>query len=547
MFEDSRGDIWIGVLDYSAVYRWERASDRLVQCRQSSRIQQLVGAFGEDRAGNIWVGLSGDGVLRYRNGAFERFSERDGVPKGGVLALLTDRQGRLWMASTDGGLGRVDEPAAERPTFQAYTTAQGLSSNSIACLTDDEWGRIYACTNTAVDRLDPATGSVRHYSIALGFPLGTLYAAMRDRSNQLWFASAKGVLSLRPQLDLPANPRTVLFTSLEIAGRPYPLSRLGEDRVSGLELQPGQNHMRIGFVAPGPDDGEPLNYQYSLNGGNWSAPAPDRTVNLVGLKPGGYEFSVRALSPDPGLVARAVFSIVPPVWQRWWFITAAAVSIALMAYALHRLLVAQVLAVESMRTRIATDLHDDIGSSLSQIAIMSELAQRSGNGSAVFEIASLSRDLVDAMSDIVWAINPKHDHLSNLLHRMRRFAEDTLEARGIDVQFHNKGLERDIRAPADVRRQVFLIFKEAVTNAARHSLARNVEVTIELQNDRLRVTLTDDGRGFDPQHAADGNGLANMRERGRKLGGAMELMTEPGRGTTILLTAPLAGRAGAPG
>src|SRR5262249_39107076 len=157
-----------------------------------------------------------------------------------------------------------------------------------------------------------------------------------------------------------------------------------------------------------------------------------------------------------------------------------------------------VLALERMRTRIATDLHDDIGSSLSQIAIMSELAGNGSNSRAISEIANLSRDLVDAMSEIVWAINPKHDHLSNLLHRMRRFAADTLEARGIELRFRTSGMERDLPATPEVRRQVFLIFKEAVTNVARHSKAHWADMTLEVTGGKLKLLLRDDGHGFDP-------------------------------------------------
>jgi signal transduction histidine kinase len=234
------------------------------------------------------------------------------------------------------------------------------------------------------------------------------------------------------------------------------------------------------------------------------------------------------------------------VWQRWWFLSAAAIVMGLLIYALCRYRVEQLLAVERMRARIATDLHDDIGSSLSQIAILSEVARRESENAVprvagpLSDIATVSGELVDGMSDIVWAINPKHDHLGNLEYRMRRFANDALGACNVDVEFRAEASDPSLHIDADVRRQVFLIFKEAVNNIARHSGAAHATVEFTVAEDGLVLRVVDDGKGFDPAAAAAGNGLANIRKRASELSGTAVWESVPNQGTTLTLRVPLA-------
>ena len=154
-------------------------------------------------------------------------------------------------------------------------------------------------------------------------------------------------------------------------------------------------------------------------------------------------------------------------------------------------------------------------------------------------IASASHELVGSMSDIVWAINPQKDHLSDLVQRMRRFASEVLEARNIELRFRAPGSDQDVRVGASIRREVFLVFKESVNNLARHSHCREADIEFSLENDTLALRLRDDGRGFDPSRESDGHGLVSMRERARAIGGLLELTSAPDQGTTITLQVPL--------
>jgi signal transduction histidine kinase len=246
------------------------------------------------------------------------------------------------------------------------------------------------------------------------------------------------------------------------------------------------------------------------------------------------------------------FTILRPVWQRWWFLTTIAILTALAIYALYRYRVSHLIKLERVRTRIATDLHDDIGSSLSQIAILSEVVRQkvgdkaNGTTEPLNLIADKSREMVDSMSDIVWAINPQKDHLGDLVHRMHRFAGDMLETKDIDYHFTMPDEDEDISLGADVRREVYLIFKECINNLVKHSAATKAEIEIKLERDFLIIKISDNGSGFDVQNQSNGNsngyggnGLKNMTRRTKNLGGGISVDSNKNEGTRITLKIPV--------
>jgi PAS domain S-box-containing protein len=888
LYEDSRGDVWIGTLGEpkSVLTRWERATGKFHRYSPADNVlQSTPSAFCEDASGNIWIGFYGGGLIRYSAGRFLAMSTADGLPAGFIRGLYLDGKKRLWVSTTQGGLGRVDDPGAERPTFATYTTTEGLSSNHVTCVTEDQWGRIYIGTGRGLDRLDPATGRIKQYTVADGLADSFVQVAYRDARGTLWFGTYQGLTRVIPEPDHLRPPAPALISGLRIAGFAYPISDLGTTEIPMLELNPGQNNIEIDFFGLSFSPGERIRYQYKLEGSDqdWRPLTLQRTVNYASLPSGAYRFVVQAVNPDGTLSASpatVAFNILPPLWRRWWFITLAALLIAGLIFGFDRYRVARVKEVEAaltqstmltirlavqqenlrkanrtlaldytvtsilseaanlndaaprilkaicestgweigelwdadpqagvlrcvdvfhiemkdaaeferlskqitflpgvglpgrvlaaaeplwiadladdtnfprmefavkeglrsafgfpillgnsvlgvleffsretrerdqdlldsmstigshfgqllerkrgdqklresesrfrtlaetasdaiitideqstiiyvnraaqnvfghsveemlgqdltmlmpeylrhlhkaglaryaetgkrhigweavelpglhkdgreiplelsfgeftrhnqrlftgiarditerkraeealrksreerlielehVRRRIATDLHDDIGSSLSQIFLLSEVAQqRIGPDDALAReplsmIADASHELVGSMSDIVWAINPQKDHLSDLVQRMRRFAGEVLEARNIELRFRAPGSEHDVRVGASIRREVFLVFKESVNNLARHSQCREADIEFSLENDVLMLKLSDNGRGFDPSRESDGHGLVSMRERAQSIGGLFELISAPDKGTTITLQVPL--------
>jgi len=454
----------------------------------------------------------------------------------------------LWIA-TDSGVVRLDDPQAERPRFVAVTTADGLASNRVSCITEDNVGRMYFGTVRGLDQLDLQTKRVRHYTKAEGLASSAITVAFRDRQGALWFGTDLGLSRLIPGTDPPQQQPPILISGLRIAGNSQPISALGETEVLGLVLNPTQNQLSIDFAGLGFAAGEGLKYQYKLVGANeeWSAPTDQRTINYASLSAGRYQFQVRAVTSDGSLSptpATITFTILPPLWQRWWFITLAVLGVGLIGAAIIRNRVARLIELERVRTRIASDLHDDIGSGLTRIAILSEVARHQVSkeapvGQPLAAIAGASRDLVDSMSDSVWAINPAKDHLRDLIQRMRRFASDLFTARQIEFSFSAPGEEQALKIGADLRRQVFLIFKEAVNNIARHSACTEAQIEMRIENRWLTVRVADNGPGFDPAQISEGQGLASMRARAKELGGELHVTSNDGQGTTIVLNVPL--------
>ena len=285
-----------------------------------------------------------------------------------------------------------------------------------------------------------------------------------------------------------------------------------------------------------------LRYQYRLIGGDaeWSQLTEHTTVNYTNLASGRLRFEVRSYNAD-GVMSRVRCGCRSArgrarfEQRRWWFLALVAALLAGAVYTLERYRLHQAMAIERLRLRIATELHDDIGANLSQIAILSEVARRDDSMSMLAEVPAIARETVVLMSDIVWAVNPRHDGFDELLLRMRRFASDTLGAADIDLDFAEP--ESGFIIPLELRRLVYLVFKEAIHNIAKHSGATSAIVNIAFKGSELRMEIADNGNGFDqvasrsgrrrwPQqyrpagargarHRAMGNGARRGREADR--------------------------------
>ena len=551
VYEDVRRDIWLSCLGDSqhVLSRWDRATETMHSYSPADGVfESAPTAFADDAAGNLWIGFYDGGLLRYCNGRFTRFTDNDGVPPGFVRTLYADRAGRLWVATSEGGAARIDDPNADRPHFVAYTTRNGLASNQATCVAEDRWGRIYIGTGHGIDRLDLGTGHIRHLATADGLANDFINACLVAHDGALWFGTLQGLSRFLPQTDRPSLPPRIVISGLRMAGVAYPVSELGATAIAGPALSAGENQVQVDYLGISLAPGAALRYQYRLEGADrdWSEPTEQRTVNYANLSPGRYRFLVRGMGADGTMSptpAEISFRIRPPIWQSWWFIAAVGLAIAAIVYAIDRYRIARLIELERVRTRIATDLHDDIGSSLSQVSVLSEVIRRRvGDEPTVAEplsmIATLSRDLVDSMNDIVWAINPRRDRLADLTHRMRRFASDAFTNREIAFTF-DAPEQHDVRLEVDVRREVFLVFKESINNVVRHSGCTAATVDFRIQGHWLELSVTDNGRGFDPERVCDGNGLVNMRQRAERIGGSFTVAPGPGQGAAIKLRAPV--------
>ncbi|HXK01672.1 MAG TPA: two-component regulator propeller domain-containing protein [Verrucomicrobiae bacterium] len=552
VFEDSRGDVWLAFRrpDPQGLARWSRHTkslEAIVPDSGSETAGSFPFGFAEDRSGGIWIGYFQGKLMRFRDGHLREIVLPARAARG-IRALLADSKGRMWVGTSEAGLLRFDDPGAERPAPVSFSGQQGLSGDLIQCLAEDAFGRIYACTGRGVDALDPATGRLRHYTAEDGLVKGDLQIAFRDRDGALWFGSAQGVSRLVPQRDRQAERPYIQISRLEVAGVSQGISPLGQTRVAGLTVPFGGAPLHIEVAGLTFWPGDVLRYQTRLENADrdWNAPTLDRATRYVALQPGSYRFLARAVNAE-GLVsaipAEVEFTVPAPVWRRWWFVSLAALALMGVAWSAHRIRISRLVEIERVRNRIATDLHDDIGSTLSQISVLSEVARReSGPGAHVpiGRISELSRQVLDSMSDIVWAINPARDRPADVIQRMRHFAAELFTAADIDLLFQAGSQAGHGALHLELRRELLLLFKEAANNVVKHSGARHVTVQVSAGRERFVFEIADDGRGFDLAGlSGEGNGLPGIKRRVHALGGMARIESTPGAGTRVRIEVPI--------
>jgi signal transduction histidine kinase/ligand-binding sensor domain-containing protein len=556
-FEDAAGDVWVSLIAPHSLVRFRggATTPEVVPAFTGAETGGTPTAFAEDGVGGLWVGLYLGGVARLREGEWRFFrpGAGHGVPPGLVADLRRDPAGRLWMATTSGGIARIEGVAAPRPRFVRTTTAEGLSTNATRCTTTDGRGRLYVGHARGIDRLDLATGAVRRYTTDDGLANSVVRTCFTARDGRLWFGTLHGLARLDPDAEPPARPPVVLISGLRARGVPQAVPELGARRIDRWVVPPGEGAVQIDFAALELGAGT-LRFQHRLAGGDgdWSEPTTARSVVFPQLSPGRYELAVRALTGDglaspPAIVA---FDVQAPLWRRPWAQGLVAAVLAALAWAAYRLRVRHLLALERVRLRIAADLHDDVGASLSRIGLLGELARRrlgeapGRAGEMLDQIAQEASDLTEATADIIWAVDPRQDDLQSLVVRLRRFAADLLEARGIAL--HVDVAEETLRVPlpAELRRALYLLLKEVVHNSAKHSGARNAWLRVGVEAGEVHAELRDDGAGISPaaaSHAetAGRRGLRGLRDRARAAGGSVEIASRPGEGTHVAFRLPL--------
>ena len=556
-----------------------------------------ITAILQDRSDNVWITTWGGGLKRYAAGAFTTFTTRDGLSSDYLSTIIERKDGSLWVGGRDGltslahgrfarhappggwsthdvsslyedhdatlwigssGRGLVRFKGGE---FTAYTTDEGLFDNTVFSILD-EGGRLWMSSNRGVWRVSKlelnelaegkrtAITSVS-YGVADGMKAaecngGSQPAAWRGQDGRMWFATARGAVVVHPSAAVdPIEPVQVLVEEVLAEGRV--VSRAGEMAISRVPA--GSQRFEFHYTAPDRTAPERLQFRYRLDGvdDEWIEAGTRRVAYYTRLPPGAQRFRVEAVDRgQPWTAAGAAsfgFTLQPHFYQTWWFYGMCATAVGAALWAGHRVRLKQVLDMERIRTRIASDLHDDIGSSLSQIAILSEVAHAiAAPDTKVLQplqrIARLSRESIDAMSDIVWAVDPHRNMPSDLAARMRRFASDMLPPRGIELDFD----ARDEASPSlnpELRRQVYLVFKEAVSNIVRHSEASRASIQLAVSGTRLRLRIEDNGRGFSAGSERDGLGLRTMTERAKRLGGTLDLVAADGEGVRLDLSVPV--------
>jgi signal transduction histidine kinase len=286
-------------------------------------------------------------------------------------------------------------------------------------------------------------------------------------------------------------------------------------------------------------------YAYKLEGldKDWVFPGNRRFASYTNIDPGKYVFKVKGSNND-GLWNEAgiyvPITITPPYWETWWFRLLVGTVLISLAATGYNYRVSKLLELERLRVRIASDLHDDIGSSLSGIALVTDSIQKQTplgdtQKKQLADVSIAARHTADALRDIVWLVKPEHEKLDDIVLRMKDSTAKLLV--GIDYAFHCDGENLSNVLDMEFRRHLLLIYKEILNNIAKHSRAGEVEIRIDQSEKRFRLSVTDNGVGFDETTVRRGSGLDNMRKRAVEIGGTVRVSSKPGEGTTIEIEA----------
>lgn len=548
LYEDYEGYIWLR--KGSQIFRVEYTKGgrpRIVEIVKAGTTGAAI-HFYRDQAGSSWW-TEGGTVWRLHQGKIDTIALP--VEKPRPRSFFMDRKGCLWIGTIEHGVLMTAAPHSAQPRFVNYTAAHGLGHHQVNALCEDDDGNMWFGTVLGLYRLNEQTG--RFHFVSPGeFPLGSAISDLRkDRQGQLWASVAGAVYRFNPRLlPRPASQVPVYLSRVSLAGEPLALGETGAVNLAPLELAAGRNNLEIEFVSPNFQDENAVRYQYKLDGvdADWGEPGNAREVNYARLAPGSYRFLARAVNENGTVSAEAAslpFVILRPLWQRWWFLAALVSALGALVYGGYRYRLNQAVKVERVRTRIAHDLHDDIGANLTRISILSEVAkQQQSNGAPppgklLDSIADISRESVASMNDIVWAISPEHDSLLDLTRRMRRHAEEVFTTRDIKLDFQAPDSAGELKLDVEMRRDLYLIFKEAVNNAARHAACSAVSIEVRAGGAQIFLAVSDDGKGFDPAELSEGHGLLSMRNRAGSLGGDLVIESEPGKGSRVRLTIPV--------
>jgi len=544
------GTLWVG--SDAGLSRFD--DGRFTDVGRTEGLVQRVLCIEEDRRGALWLGTVG-GLYRFAAGRFTHYTQQDGLSHDHVRTIHEDADGVLWIGTYGGGLNRLKDGR-----FSAFGIREGLPDVAVSRIIEDPQGNLWMSGNKGVFRVarrqlnDLAEGRTSYltsvtYGTADGMVIeetnGGQPAGWRTADGRLWFPTIKGLVGIEPGTD-PATPPPVFVERTVVDGRsldPRALPRLG----------PGSADAEFHYTAIDLGAAEKTRFRYRLDGYDrqWIDAGTRRVAYYTKVGPGAYHFEVLATDSDgqwTSTPARVAVVVMPFWWQRReaWAAGVALLIVVTSFVARHvslrraRVRVAELereRGLERERSRIARDLHDDLGSRLAQIALIAEDPVRS----SPVRIASVAREAMRTMDELVWTVNARNDTVERFAEFAAEFAEEHLSLAGVRYRLQ---IQPDLggRLGADSRRHLFLAFKEAVHNIVKHAGASEVQIGLGVERNMLALEVADNGRGFPAnQHGGTGNGLRNMRERMDAAGGTLIVESAGGAGTRLVFRVPIGG------
>jgi len=599
--QDSKGIVWIGC-QHGHILKLDPATNKVTMINPREFEDHTIRSIAEDKNGNIWFGTQNNIIVKWtrQSNTFKQvvpFS-KEKYNLGWVISLQPGFDNDLWAGTISGGMLHIDLATdqvteqfledkkrtnslsrskvngiiAVNPDTLAIATdagidlfdwkhrrfthlgkKDGLPSEGVISLVKDDWNNIWFSSVDGISKIHLPDRAVNNYGFADGimerdFQLGSAIALSNKR---ILFGNTAGFVSFDPNhiINDRVVPSDVTITGFKIFDRGLSVDSLFQKNKK-LSLSYAENYITIQFASMSHIMTNHPDYYYMLEGidKDWIKATDNQEAIYTYLPPGTYSFKVRCVSGDgiaSGNITSFLIDVNPPFWRTWWFVTLLLSLVIGVAYYIYLLQARRRNEREIIRYRIARDLHDDMGSTLSTINILSSMAKSKLHNDEVKaseyinKIGDNSQRMMEAMDDIVWAIKPDNDSMQKIVARMREFATSVLEAKDIDIRFTVDEKVNDVKLNMEQRRDFFLVFKEGVNNVAKYSKSRETVIQIAARQHRLILMIKDDGVGFDVNAADSGNGLGNMQKRAAALKGRLQLQSKPGEGTTVILNIPV--------
>ena len=510
---------------------------------------EKVNVIYEDSKGFIWMS-SADDILKINENDlhFTIYKHIPGnlhsIAAASPTQITEDNDHHIWI-STHAGLCVYNEAG---DNFNLYTTSDGLSNNNIESIACDAHNNLWIATGKGLNKLNLKTMHIKTYYNEDGIAKDDELDYLINSEEKIIIGGNNFVTTFNP-LSLTKNTTapTVYTNNLTLNNKDKAFV-INNNKYKKIELAYNENYFTIDFIALNYINAAQNKYAYQLRNldKNFIQSGNIHKAVYTNVSPGTYTFRVKACNNDDvwnNAGASIIIQIDPPFWQTWWFITVCIILFLLGIYGIYRYRINQLLKVERLRSKISTDLHDDIGSTLSSISILSDMVlKRKDDNNALNmlqEIKDNSIDLMDKMDDIVWSINPKNDTFENLMLRIKRFASQLFEASGIEYSINIADNITQLKLPMEKRQHLYLIIKESINNIIKHAACSYASITAIHKNGELIVQVKDNGKGFYTSQPYHGNGLLSLQQRAVLMHAQLNIQSIKDEGTTITVKAKI--------
>ncbi len=565
LYLDNNNTLWMGCkksfLQYNTatgvfhVYKYP-----IVQDKDNFDFVQTI---YEDTGNILWLGTQ-NGLMRFnkKDTSWKYYTQQNNdtssLSNNYIFSLCNDPLEPckyLWIGTNGGGLNRLDKLTGK---CIRYTVDKGLPNNVVYGILPDDNGNLWMSTNKGLSQFNIRKKAFRNFDVNDGLQGNEFdrYSYCKTQDRLLFFGGVNGINFFSPDEIKPLQPPSVLITDFRLFNKRVPLKLPGSPLIKdilytdAITLDYNQNIITFQFSATDYRRAGSVYYRYMMKGfdKDWINGGTFREATYTNLNPGKYYFLVQASndgeqwSKNPKTIS---IEIISPWWRTWWFYTLVIITTAAVIYNIYQYRLNQVLKLQRVRNRIATDLHDEIGSSLSTISIYSKVAQEqlkkdaAESGHLLKKISEDTNEMMEAMNDIVWTINARNDRFENIINRMREHAVQLFEAKNCSLHFNFDEQLNHVKFEMEKRKDFYLLYKEALNNIVKYAEAKNVWIDLITENAAIKLSIKDDGKGFDKKVVRkSANGLINLQTRAENLKGQLEIKSECGKGTEIHLRFP---------